>query len=105
MTQGWPMKWDKCPVCGSIDRLIESEVKDAKAAGLLGPDARIPAMAARSALFDPNPATPRVLAIGKRFPVIVSFFDVCAACGTLYCVEAHKQEGEAAMEFKPRQHP
>lgn len=85
----YPIKFNVCPCCSSPRRIIEEETLAEIAAGRLKAGARIPALVTQSALYDPKSMS--TLLIRKQIAVMVGFYDVCAVCGTLYCVEMQKQ--------------
>ena len=93
----YPIKFDKCPNCGSTNRLIQGEVDKSIEDGDLKPETKIPILATRALLYNPDVA-PRVYGFTKEVPVILAYFDVCSDCGTLYCVAAEK--GMATIEMQ-----
>lgn len=91
----YPIQFKVCPCCGSDKRIIESEVNQEKSKGSMKANIKIPCMFSQVALFEPS-----TLIAPKTFPMITCFFDVCAECGTLYCVEAHKSQGTAQPNIR-----
>lgn len=93
----YPMNFKQCPNCGSTDCVLELETNKAIAEGKLKKKGakRIPVLVTKSIIFDPDTMS-RVLGISKKVRAILGLYDVCANCGTLYCVSM--QEGEAVVE-------
>ncbi len=89
----YPIKFEICPLCGSESRILETETQLLISSGDLAVGTKIPAMISNTALF--NPPSTHILA-RKEVPVLTGFYDVCADCGMVYCVEMHK--GAALVE-------
>jgi len=85
----YPVKFDKCPACGGEKRLAKEAVAEEKLN--LDPGAQIAVLVTQTPLFDPNKVV-RILA-PRKVTVLIGYYDVCADCGTFYCVEMQKQEG------------
>jgi len=92
----YPIRFDQCPSCGSVIRVMEREVNRAIILGNLPPKIAIPALITESHIIDKR----QPLVSAKKFPVLVCFYDVCANCGTLYCREVIKREGLAQPKPK-----
>ncbi len=75
------LKIDKCPNCGSHRRLHEEEMEPI-IKGRVG--LTVQAAILQVILFDPQGILP------LSAPVLMSRMDICAECGTYYCVEAKK---------------
>ena len=86
----YPIKFEKCPVCGSDKRIVNEETKIEIEKGNLPDGAKIPALISQSKLVD---MSTQMLLVRKSFPVLMGFIDICADCGTLYCVEVQKATG------------
>ena len=75
----FPKEFTKCPVCGCEETLSGIVSKEQIEAGKLDPNTR-------TFIFQTN----SVIASGHgrwlSAPAIVSHFDVCADCGTMYCI-------------------
>jgi len=89
---------DKCPVCGSTKRLskevLESEHRAGKA--MLASNAYL--FRQESLISNPN----------MQFlsaTVILSFFDACMDCGTVYCVHAETKLAVQGMGKAPQNQP
>lgn len=85
----YPVKFSKCPVCGSEKRIVEAEAQQEIKSGKLPEGAMVPAILTKSFLYDPKNITNFVAK--REILVILTCCDICAECGTLYCVEAQKQ--------------
>lgn len=94
----YPKMFESCPNCGSTSRVIEKETQEEIAQGNLGVGTKLAAMIVRTAIFNPNDAK---LLASRQFPVVVSFFDICDDCGTVYCCEI--QKGSAVAKPQMRQ--
>lgn len=84
------MKFLRCPNCGSEKRIIESAVKEEISKGNLKEGAKAVCMGSRTAIFDP--ADSGIIA-PKKILMIQCLYDVCADCGTLYCIEMSRTLG------------
>jgi len=92
----FPIDFDSCPNCGSTRRLAEEVMRKEKDKGKVGEDTKPFAFSGQSLMADPR----------KTFlsaPILLTFYDVCADCGTVYCV--HAELGTATPQMKPRQGP
>ena len=87
----YPIKFNKCPACGSTNRIAEIETQSEIEKGNLPQNARIPMMASQARLFDPQDN--RILLARREIPVLMCFIDVCADCGCVCAVEVHKAKG------------
>jgi len=90
----FPISFTKCPACGGESRLVEERVKKEIMMGRLPAGSRVPALISQSRLFDPNDRT--LLLVRREVPILMGFYDVCADCGTVYCV--NMQEGLGIIE-------
>lgn len=77
----FPLDFNECPSCGSTKRVAETVLNQEKEAKRIGANARAAIHVARSMIADPR-------MIGLKAPVIIAFLDICAGCGTVYCVHA-----------------
>ena len=93
----YPIKFELCPVCGSESRIIETETNEEISKGNLKIGTKIPILATRTIIFVPT--EPKILA-KRTVPMLMGYFDVCADCGTLYCVEMQKNEGIVEPQFR-----
>ena len=88
-------EFTKCPSCGSERRILEEECQAQIKAGKLPEGTVIPAHMSQSVLFNPTPVQNIILA-RHVVPVMVSQFDICAECGTLYLTRMDRRN--ALME-------
>jgi len=86
----YPLKFTKCPNCGSESRAIESVVKEEIENGTIKPDSKFALLMTQTPIFD---ATQVKVLAPRKIPLMLGYFDVCTACGTFYCVEMHKNTG------------
>ena len=89
----FPIKFTKCPNCGSEWRIVEEEVAKEIEKGKMKPGAVVPAIVFQSHLIDPKAITiftPRI-----EYPVLTARYDICTECGTVYLVEMVKNVGIA----------
>jgi hypothetical protein len=96
----YPKKFPVCPHCGSEARVIESEAKEEVAKGNLKMITRAVCMTTETAVFDPRSS----LIAPREFPLIRAFYDICADCGTLYCIEVQKDKGRAEPQLRRNNH-
>lgn len=84
------LDFNKCPACGSGKRVAGEVIADQIKKG------RMP-VTANAYLFTYQ----SIIAIGNKWisaPVVVSFYDVCWDCGTVYCI--HVDVGTAIQGSK-----
>jgi len=93
----YPIIFDKCPTCGSTECVVETEVADEIERGNLPSDMKIPALITESHLID----TRVPLKETKKFNALVSYYDICANCGNLYCKQIRRVTGTATPRPKP----
>lgn len=93
----YPKKFDVCPNCGSMIRIIETEMREQASKGKVGTEIKTGCFVTQSAIFDP--AKTAIIA-PMKIPVIMARYDICADCGTLYCVEVQKSEGSATSQTR-----
>lgn len=91
----YPKKFPACPVCGSINKIVEQEVLSELAKGNVKSVEKIGVISFNTTIFDPSAV--KIFA-PVEFPVITTRFDVCADCGILYCVEVERTMGKATPE-------
>lgn len=93
----YPLKFEACPNCSSKSRVAEETAAEEVGSGHLKVGTRIAVIISRTAVFDPSDTT----IIAKReIPILTGFYDVCAECGTMYCVEMQKGMGVAEPQVK-----
>jgi len=93
----YPKKFDVCPNCGSMVRIIEAETREAASKGKVGVDMKTGCIMTQTPIFDPT----KVAVIApKKVHIIMARYDVCADCGTLYCVEVQRDEGTATPHVR-----
>jgi hypothetical protein len=97
----YPKKFDICPNCGSMNRVIESEVKQEESKGNLRVGTKAACIIVNTPIFDP---TKTDIIAPRKIPVITALIDICSDCGTLYCVEVNKDEGTAHPEVRRDDH-
>lgn len=89
----FPLDFNECPLCGSIRKVAETILNQEKEAKRIGANARAAIHVAKSMIADPR-------MIGLKAPVIISFLDICADCGAVYCV--HAELGTATTTTLPK---
>lgn len=107
MTIKYPKKFDVCPNCGSMVRVIETETREeaSKEGGAIGIDTKTGCLMTQTGIYDP---TRTGIIAPKKIPVIMARYDICADCGTVYCVEVQKSEATASPQTRRddfRHHP
>jgi len=98
----YPKRFDVCPHCGSMNRVIEQESREELAKGNIRTAEKTSVITFQTTIFDPSKGG---LIAPKKFPVIISRLDICADCGALYCVELAKIEGTATPQVRRDNHP
>lgn len=92
----FPIDFTNCPNCGSERRIAESVTNEEIAKGSLKLGQKTPFIVSRAVIFDPT-----VKLFGKKALVLLGIFDVCADCGTVYCIHAEKGTGTVEPQIPP----
>ena len=91
----FPIDFKECPNCGSNRRIAEIVTNEEIEKGNLKPGQRTPFIAAKALVFDPK--TLKIITPNKEVLILLGFFDACADCGTIYCLQATKNIGTVEM--------
>jgi len=83
----FPLEFNECPNCGSTRRVAGIIAEQEREKGKIGKDAQMALHQFTSIIADPRMVT-------LQAPAIIAYVDICADCGTLYCI--HAQLGTAA---------
>lgn len=97
-----PVIFDKCPNCGSTERLAETHMKQLKEEGYLSPEYPV-GMIFQTPLVDQAKMQKTVLSSltgMTKIKVIVEYFDTCASCGTVYCTSWNMIEQDAKLSVQ-----
>ena len=89
----FPLNFNSCPNCGSTRRLADIVLNQEKEKGKVGKEAKASIQVFHAVIADPRMVT-------FEAPAIMAFMDICADCGTMYCV--HAQLGKATRQVTPR---
>ena len=92
----YPKTYDKCPACGSTQRLVAEEMADK-----LKPNQKAAILVTQTPLIN-NDLVTKIIAT-RPVKVLVGLFDVCAECGLLYCFEAQIQQAILSNQQPPPQ--
>lgn len=88
----FPLNFDHCPNCGSTKRLAETVAKQEKEKGKISEDTHVVMVSYQTLVADPRKM---ILTV----PIISTFVDICADCGTLYCVHAELGMASPSMPY------
>lgn len=77
--------FDKCPNCGSTERLAESLAKEVKERGLMRQELENYVHILDGVIQDPQRAS--MLPIGSSMPAFTAHMDICRNCGAYYSVK------------------
>ncbi len=77
----FPLTFDKCPACGSTERIAESIGEQEKAKGKIRETARFAVFTQAVIIADPT-------RIVISAPMLNAGYDVCMKCGAVYCTFA-----------------
>jgi len=94
----YPKKFACCPNCGSSVRVVEQEALLELSKGNVRPEGKPGVITIETAIFDPGAKGGIIMP--REFPVIRARLDVCADCGSLYCVEVDKVTGKATPQIR-----
>lgn len=84
----FPMKFDKCPVCGSTKRIAETLRDEEAAKGKVPKDCLMVVLQAVTPITEM-----KTIMLGLSIvPLLTCQIDICADCGTLYSIAVHKQD-------------
>ena len=83
-------EFDKCPGCGSTNRLAGSVADEQKAKGLLGEDWKLGIYQMGGVIVDPNKVNQML--VGTKVPVVSALVDVCMDCGMIFAVRLVRGE-------------
>ncbi len=88
----FPLRFNKCPVCGCEETVCGSVEATERANGRFQSDFH-PTLAVETvAIFDPTLA--QQLLVPRRVPALVAYLDACARCGCVYCRKVELGQGE-----------
>lgn len=77
----FPLTFDQCPVCGSKRRVANEVIQEQKDAGTAKESTQAWLFNHQSIIMDQG--RPHI-----QVPVVLSLYDVCMDCGTVYCIRA-----------------
>lgn len=92
MTEPKKYEFNKCPKCGSSERIAGRAAKRAEKRGLFEKDAVVAMGEFVTTMVDPR-RIPSLLA-GATVPQVRQALDSCAICGATYCIRADEHEVE-----------
>jgi len=87
----FPMTFDKCPSCGSTARVAGMIGEEEKAKGKIRKAGIAVAFIQQVVISDPS-----IFVLSA--PALITYYDICAECGAVYCVLA--QLGKAQPQMK-----
>lgn len=88
--------FDKCPHCGSTERVAESIIGPMREKGLVKKDAK------SGAIISPvHLGNPHAMLQALTIPSLLTIADICAKCGTIYCVYAELTHVPSAAMQQP----
>ena len=88
----FPITFPDCPICGCKERVAQSIIDER--GKILGKEAIGCCFVSQAALVDPN--RPAFV-----IPVLVTYMDICADCGNIYCFRAEKITGHQKPKGMP----
>lgn len=94
----FPVTFDKCPVCGSTERITDSVKAEEVAKGKLAPDAELVVLGLPVPITDQHHVYSSI-----TIPMLMCLSTICAKCGAVYCVSASRQDGQP--KFQPSTPP
>lgn len=89
----FPITWDGCPNCGSSKRVVGS-VKDE----LIAQDKWSPELEGGIQQLITTVADPKKVQRMLTIPILLSLLDICAECGTVYCVRTERKDVSPTMK-------
>lgn len=97
-----PVVFNKCPHCGGTKLLARDYLNQLRDEGAIHKDSFKGSLQHQIPLVD-QAHPPTILAQVIKIKVLVVQFDVCADCGTMYCVNFECKEAPAQMQPMPPQ--
>jgi len=92
----YPLEFNKCPACGCEDTVSKKVAEEEIEKGRMK-EGYTPALTQDTTpIFDPR----EVIIFQRRVPVLITFYDVCVACGCYYCVRIEKGEGMVTPQMQ-----
>lgn len=95
--------FDKCPVCGSAERFLETLSQELKDRGLARQEWNMRYDARQGAVYDADRTI--MIPIGASLPGYSIETDICMNCGTVYAVSLRRLEGKTAALPSDREPP
>lgn len=94
----FPLDYPKCPVCGSERRVAMEALKSEHEEGRCHGAKNAFLFQHQSLIANPNMQFLSAL-------MVLTFFDACADCGTVYCIHAETKTAVQGMSQKPTGQP
>lgn len=88
----FPLVWNKCPNCGSEKRVVGTLRNELVAEGKWRPEVEGVLMQQITRIADPAR-----LSVILKIPMLLTWIDACAECGTLYCIKIDCQDAPTHM--------
>ena len=95
----YPIINDKCPHCGSKERLGKNAIKQLQEEGKLNKESFPEGLVFTIPLMDMTRPPPVVLTKTHKVPQMNIFYDVCADCKSFYCTKFEIIEREIPVQF------
>jgi hypothetical protein len=92
-------EFDRCPNCGSSEKLMESIADEQRKKGLIGKDVKYGLHELGGPVLDGRMVGK--LLIGSKVPEAYCLLDCCLACGTIYATRITRGELPAYSRRKP----
>lgn len=92
----FPLEFKECPNCGSTKKVAGTIAEQEKKKGKISKEAQACIQQVTCIITDPR-------MVPLQAPVILIFLDICADCGTVYCIRA--QLGVATPKPPPGKGP
>lgn len=94
----YPLNFDKCPVCGSERRVANEVMRGEKEKNKISPGAK-------AFLFNHKTVIADQRVVQLSVPAVLSFYDVCVDCGTLFCVHVDVKVAMPGPDQEPQRPP
>ncbi len=98
MESKFPLTFTQCPNCGGERRIANEVIQEQKDKGLADEHTQVWLFSHQSMLADTG--RPHI-----QIPIVLSLYDACMDCGTVYCIRAEKAMGTHQTNPKTQSGP
>jgi hypothetical protein len=97
-----PVIHDRCPVCGCTDGLVRMAIDRAVEEKKISKEAFSEGAVLPVMLMDPRRPPVLITVKSIKVPCVMIYFEVCSACGVMYCRKFDVTEQDIPVQFEPQ---